>query len=227
MKKFIKKVYWILKSFQNRLQHKKYVEVNARKHLLKAHEALDLMIKMLPKHAIVLDIGAGKDLLHTTVMEQKGLHVETCDFFDNATHKGFYEDIKFEEKYDGIWLAHVLEHILDVDRFLKKINNDAKEGGIVAITVPPLKHDIVGGHVNLFNGGLLLYRMVLAGFDCSDAKVKRYGYNISVIVRVKKIKNLPPLNYDNGDIEILKDYFPLKAVQGFDGDIKSLNWSAE
>ena len=90
-------------------------------------------------------------------------------------------------------------------------------------SVPPLKHQIVGGHVSLWNAGLLLYRLILAGFDCSNAAVKSYGYNISVVVRRRNIQ-LPKLIRDSGDIAQLSAYFPKPVNHGFDGRIDELNW---
>ena len=106
---------------------------------------------------------------------------------------------------------------------MKKCFDDIDEGGIFAVTVPPLKHEIVGGHVTLWNAGLLLYQLILAGFDCSSASVKTYGYNISVIVR-KKAATLPRLRMDFGDIEALSHYFPFPVANGFDGRILEVNW---
>ena len=108
--------------------------------------------------------------------------------------------------------------------FLKKIFNDLKEGGILAITVPPLKHEIVGGHVTLWNAGLLLYQLVLAGFNCKEVSVKSYGYNISVVLKKQSILNYPELSYDKGDIEKLHAFFPKGFYEPFNGDVRILNW---
>lgn len=102
---------------------------------------------------------------------------------------------------------------------------------MLAITVPPLKNTIVGGHVSIWNAGLILYRLILAGFDCSEASVYRYGYNISVIVRKKTIHVLDKITYDKGDIRRLSPYWP-KGIKmrhkefddSFYGWIKKLNW---
>ena len=80
-----------------------------------------------------------------------------------------------------------------------------------------------GGHLSLWNAGLLLYNLILAGFDCRSAAVKTYDYNVSVIVR-KKAAPLPELTYDFGDIEKLSQFFPFEAKHGFDGNIESINW---
>ena len=89
--------------------------------------------------------------------------------------------------------------------------------------MPPMKDAIVGGHVSLWNAGMLIYRLVLAGFDCRQAAVKTYGYNISVVVR-KRVAHLPELAMDAGDIERLAQFFPMPVAQDFDGRISQLNW---
>ena len=60
-------------------------------------------------------------------------------------------------------------------------------------------------------------------FNCKDASVKSYGYNISVIVKKKKAK-LPNLKFDNGDIRDLAEFFPFNATEGFNGQIQEWNW---
>jgi hypothetical protein len=174
----------------------------------------------------ILDIGAGRYESHANVIRKQGLNVETVDFFPVNTYRGDYNSIEFNKKFDGIWCSHVLEHQLNVGIFLNKIRKDVNSGGVVAITVPPWKNMIVGGHVTLWNAGLLLYNMVVAGFDCSHAMVKTYGYNISVIVRKKEYKQ-PKLTYDTADLKkLLKPYFPMKYYgRGFDGRIRELNWN--
>jgi len=175
----------------------------------------------------ILDIGAGKTEPHAEYMRHAGLIVETNDFFPVSTYQADYNQLHFPVPFDAIWCAHVLEHQPNTNAFLKKVYQDVKEGGLVAITVPPLKPQIVGGHVSLWNPGLLLYNMVLAGFNCSNAMIKTYGYNISVIVR-KNSFTMPKLVYDTPDMQSLKPYFPNGIIKnwkkGFNGNIKELNW---
>lgn len=136
---------------------------------------------------------------------------------------GDFNNVATDKLYDCIWCSHVLEHQLNPNFFLTKIFHTLKDGGVLAVTVPPAKHEIVGGHVTLWNAGLLLYNLILAGFDCKDAAVKSYGYNISVIVN-KRTAILPELNYDAGDINALNEFFPLGVYEGFDGNIQEINW---
>ena len=170
----------------------------------------------------VLDIGCGKGL-HSKIFKLVDKDVTGVDICEGDHIKGDYMDTAFDTQFDLIWLCHVLEHQNNIGNFLSKIFNDLKDGGILAITVPPLKHSIVGGHVCLWNAGLLLYNLILAGFDCSEARIKQYDYNISIIVEKKKAK-LPALLHDHGDINRLSCYFPNGLKERFDGNITELNW---
>jgi len=179
----------------------------------------------------VLDVGAGK-LEATSAFVHAGKTVDVCDFedsyylqksdFDMSKIRnkiiGDINELEIPEKYDAIWAAHVLEHQLNPNAFLKKLNSLLKEGGNLAVIVPPRKPFIVGGHVSLWNGGLLLYHLILAGFDCSEAQLLQYDYNIGVVVQ-KKSFEMPKLNFDLGDINLLKRYFPVDVCEGFNGDI--------
>lgn len=202
-----------------------------RREMFFSGEALDLVIRKYSPHR-VLDVGCG-NCQHTEEFLFAGSYVwgndiktprETSENFTPVI--GDFNTYEFgQQKFDCVWASHVLEHQLNVNAFLKKCFNLLDEGGILAITVPPAKPNIVGGHVTVWNAGLLLYNLVLAGFDCSEAHVKKYGYNISVVVK-KKERGAVLLKYDRGDIEALSQYFPqdLKVQENFNGDIQEINW---
>lgn len=177
---------------------------------------------------------------HAGIFAKAGKKVSACDYGRSVNFKvdrfenviiGDFNELEFPEQYDCVWCSMVLEHQVNVQMFLEKVHSVLKEGGVLAVTVPPLKNTIVGGHVSLWNAGLLLYRLVLAGFDCRDAAVRTYGYNISVIVKKKTIKVLDKITYDSGDLKILRKYFPEKIKWKkagrdvpFYGKIRKLNW---
>lgn len=127
-----------------------------------------------------------------------------------------FMDLETDETHDLVWCSHVLEHQPNANAFLKKALSLVTPGGWLAVTVPPLKHKIVGGHVSLWNAGLLLYQLIMAGNDCSDAVIMNYGYNISVLVRRRDVE-LPELDYDSGDINRLAPFFPPDCAERFDG----------
>jgi SAM-dependent methyltransferase len=203
----------------------------------------EAIYKMLQDYSFqsVLDIGCG-DGHHSSIFKANGKDVTSLDYGDSPYFHlneekgeciiGDFMGYDFDTKqYDAIWCSHVLEHQLNANLFLKKIHRILKEDGVLAITVPPLKHEIVGGHLSLWNTGLLLYELVLAGFDCSNAIAKKYGYNISVILEKKTIEVLPELVFDAGDIRTIRKYLPqgINFIEKrldvtFDGDIENIGW---
>lgn len=194
---------------------------------LKSSSALKYFISLCKQNNInrILDIGAGSQV-HTKSMRKEGLNVETNDILPSMDHYCLYQDLIDFQGFDGIWASHVLEHQINPGIFLAQIHNDLHENGILAITVPPRKDEIVGGHVTLWNAGILLYNLILAGFNCKNASVLTYGYNISVILKKESI-TLPDLKYGSGDIETLAEFFPkgLKVKQNFNGNIVKHNWN--
>lgn len=187
----------------------------------------------------VLDVGSGEGH-QAAVLLRHGKTVTALDYGESPYFKardpnistviGDFNAMDFPQSFDCVWASHVLEHQLNPHNFLTKIHSVTKEGGIVAITVPPLKHQIVGGHLSLWNGGLLLYHLVLAGFDCKNASILQYGYNISVILRKESIK-FPNVVFDMGDIRTIRPYLPAGLPfesntndDPFNGNILRLNW---
>lgn len=204
--------------------------------------------KLLAEYSFhtVLDVGAGAQH-HARAFARHGKAVTAVDFGSSVYHRqkpagqggeiveilGDFNQLTFDSTFDCVWASHVLEHQLDVHRFLCKLVGLVREDGLLAVTVPPLKHEIVGGHVSLWNAGLLLYRLVLAGCDCSEARVLAYGYNISVIVRKRTIPDLHALGLeqDAGDIRKLRAFFPPGIAfhsneldDPFDGNLSRINW---
>ena len=222
-------------------------KINKDGEYISGHIALEYVCNNIlkkDKKYKILDIGASLSEPATNIFRSCGYNVDTCDFYPKATFKGNYNELDIKEKYDVIWCSHTLEHQINVNFFLKKINSNLKEGGYLVVTVPPLKHVICGGHVTLWNAGLLIYNLILANFDCLDVMIKSYSANmnstknqanISAIVKKKYIE-LPTLCYDSHDLKggknSLDRFFPKELqhaginnrVHRFNGDIKELNW---
>lgn len=183
----------------------------------------------------VLDVGAGGGQ-HTLAFLDAGKKVTAVDIGKSIYFKGFesHPNLTFVEglfkgmlgEFDCVWACHVLEHQPNPGNFLKDLKRSVKPGGILAITVPPAKPQIVGGHLTIWNAGLLLYNLVFAGFNCRQARIKRYGYNISVVLKYDPIPEnaFSALTMDNGDIRKLREFFPAGLEEGFNGEIEELNW---
>ena len=200
-------------------------------------EKLAVLCSSIPKVNKILDVGGG-NLLAASYFSELGYDVDVSDFgtspyiSDEALetsgishfYDGDFNTQVFSKKYDLVWASHVLEHQENVKIFLDKITAVVKDCGYLAIAVPPRKPFIVSGHVNLFNPGLLIYRLVLSGIDCSAAKVFQYDGNICVLLRYESV-TLPQLTYDIGDIENLSHLFPFLPTDGFNGDFTHVNLS--
>lgn len=176
--------------------------------------------------ASVLDVGAGAGR-HARVFQRFGKQVTKLDFGLSiyATQSvrdgicslvGDINRLELDERFDCVWASHVLEHQPDANHFLRRLVGWCRPGGVLAISVPPAKFDLVGGHVSLWTPGHLLYNLVLAGVDCAEARLLHYGYNITAFVRNRPAA-LPELHYDNGDITRLKPFLPPQFHEGVDG----------
>lgn len=204
----------------------KYLSVNEFKHYEHLGLSHILMYKVLKNCDFnsVLDIGSGTGK-HANEFEKNGKSVTRFDFGKSRAFTpsssvviGDFVTHKFETKFDLVWASHVLEHTPHTHEFLLQIMNVVKDGGFVAITVPPAKPQLVGGHVTLWTPALLIYRLVLAGFDCSDAEIYIYGYNISVLVRAKRTDiKLDELGWDLNDVTKLQKWFPPRMKNSIDG----------
>ncbi len=184
----------------------------------------DAMEKLVADYQFdtILDIGCGHGR-QTRFLRERGRTVTALNIGHHPEFEpdilGDYMEVEFEP-FDAIWCCHVLEHVRNFGSFIDKLFRDLKDDGVLAITVPPGKHNIVSGHVTLWTPGLLLYNLVLSGFDCREAAVKVYGGNISVIV-CKRSTSVARTQFL---IERLEKFFPFPVYQGFDGRVAQCNW---
>lgn len=167
----------------------------------------------------ILDIGSGGGG-HSKLFREYGKRVTPIDI---RTTGQDYMDLEVN-KHDCAWCCHVLEHQPNVNLFLKKISNDVVNNGLIAITVPPMKDTIVGGHISVWNAGLLIYNLVMAGINCKQCQIKTYGYNISVIVRNNRFELPDNLYCDKNELDVLKDYLPDCIKSQESGVIGSYDW---
>lgn len=171
----------------------------------------------------VLDIGSGSGA-HARLFRKSGKKVTQIDFGESIYFQecpeqsdvivGDFNTLSIKEQYDCVWACHVYEHQENAQAFLRKIVDCTKDNGIIAITIPPPRNRLVGGHINLSTISVLIYRLILCGLDCHSAEIFRIGYNRTVILR-KKTCSLPGnLSYDFGDVSKLAEFFPKHMKEG-------------
>lgn len=192
--------------------------------------AFDKVLQVTFSGEKLIDIGGGSGR-HSLAFSDKGYKVTYNDIYDPKIKGvevvvGDFMQTPFYG-YDIAYISHVLEHQLNVNAFLKKVSETVKPKGLIAIIVPPLKTQIVSGHFTLWNAGLVLYNLVMAGIDCRVVSLLQSGYNISVLVRNNKIELPDDLKYDFGDLDRLSKYLPKELHwegDSFNGDLRDLNW---
>jgi SAM-dependent methyltransferase len=197
------------------------------------HKILEKIVDKI-KFNTVLDVGAG-ECLQSNYLKKYKKKVYTCDFKNidgahcNSNIKynflGNFLNIDFkEQKFDFVLASHILEHQHNPGLFIEKIKSVTATNGYVCIIVPIRKPFITGGHLSIWNPGLLMYNLVMAGIDCSESYIQQLDYDICVITKNKQfdLKNIK-LTYDRGDIDLLAQYFPFSVKEPFNGDIMYYN----
>lgn len=183
--------------------------------------AMQLFLKSLSPGDAVLIVGASE--AERNQLLEAG-HNPTC--FDYYTDGMRWEYLpRTPDQYHAIYCAHTLEHVRNVGIMLDSMHIELREGGLLCIVVPPAKPNIVGGHLTIWNAGLLLYNLIRAHFDCAQAAVRSYDYNVAVLVRkVTARYRERELLEDNGDLATLAPFFPVSMPQDTDGQIDEHAW---
>lgn len=110
---------------------------------LNMEEALGRFLALLPENAEVLDLGCGTGR-DTVYLEDAGCYVTPMDgseqmcrlaeiYTDKEVLHMTFEEMEFEEVFDGIWACASLLHVegKDMDRIMKKVVNALKPDGVL------------------------------------------------------------------------------------------------
>ncbi|RPI39743.1 MAG: class I SAM-dependent methyltransferase [Betaproteobacteria bacterium] len=175
----------------------------------------------------VLDIGSGAGE-HARFLRHFGKQVFAVDRVAGADYVGDFNTLVLDRQFDVVWCSHVLEHQRNVGAFLEKIFAALKDDGILALTVPCHPRErLIAGHLTVWNAGLLCYNLVLAGFDCSEAKLLQ-TFELGLIVRKRKAGRAELGHYDPGlagdELDRLGRFFPFPVSQGCNAEVYEANW---
>ncbi|MBT3332746.1 MAG: methyltransferase domain-containing protein [Rhodospirillaceae bacterium] len=132
----------------------------------------------------LLEVGCGDgaflDKFSSAGIEVTGIE-PSKPFRDAAQARGHYvldmylgpDSLPPGAPYDAVVTRQVLEHIFDVDGFLRGLNNCLTPGGVLLVEVPNLAlamsqsrfYDFFPDHVNYFNAATLSAALFAYGFD--------------------------------------------------------------
>ncbi len=173
----------------------------------------------------VLDVGSGGGE-HTRFLRFFGKDARSIDLHEDADYQGDFATYEFPKKFDAIFCSHVLEHQRNVGHFVEKLYDSLADDGILAISVPC--HDrqhLLGGHITNWNSGLLVYNLVLGGFDCRQASIYQH-LDVNLVVRKKPARGLDVRSSAAWTPVVdLQEFFPFPICEGGNAEVESVNWN--
>jgi SAM-dependent methyltransferase len=202
---------------------------NLERHEFRLDWGLHTMLRLISSYDFetVLDVGSGPGE-HARFLRHFGKQVYAVDESSSADYVGDFNQLDLGRQFDVVWCSHVLEHQRNVGIFLEKVYAALKDDGILAITVPihPRQY-LFAGHVTTWNAGLLCYNLVLAGFDCSEARLLQ-TFELGLIARKKKAGPIEIGHHDPArmadQLDRLARFFPFPVKQGSDAEVLDVNW---
>ena len=92
--------------------------------------------------------------------------------------------------------------------------------GQLVVICPFYANSVGSGNTNsLWNAGYLIYNLILAGFDCKQARISTFKNEIQIYLK-KNDRNVPKTI----SLDSLVDFFPFDVYQHFNGNIQEVNW---
>ena len=199
---------------------------------MRAVRLLERAIEETPEK--VLDVGVGKGR-HAFSFIANGSMVAGLDVnlppLDDPRYEHIHGSLELWEpagrEFDMIWCSHTLEHLPNVQAALIKLRSVLKDGGTLAIAVPTDRQNRLHvGHLSLWTPAHLVYNLVCAGWDCSEAIWYTEYCTIGLIV-----KKTDDINYEGrtgmpSEVTWLNQYTPV-PVRHMDGAWWENNWPEE
>jgi SAM-dependent methyltransferase len=135
----------------------------------------------------VLEIGCGSGALRRQIEDRTNWSIDGCDLNavgleQASSQRGrtllydiFDRREELRERYDGVVLFDVLEHIRDTRPFLEALLFHAKPGGLVFVNVPAFQclftdYDRIAGHYRRYDKALLAREFEPVGCTCLDLR---------------------------------------------------------
>jgi 2-polyprenyl-3-methyl-5-hydroxy-6-metoxy-1,4-benzoquinol methylase len=140
---------------------------------------------------------AGQEGYETSGIEPSQYLVEEAErLYGLKLFQGTIENFKTETKYSVITMLDILEHLVEPDRFLDKIDSLLEKNGILVIVTPDINslaartagkywwHYRVA-HINFFNLKSITYLLEKHSYEI--VLKKKYAWNFSLFYLVTRI----------------------------------------
>lgn len=186
--------------------------------------------KFFLKSKKIIEIGCGSgamlDIINQAGMRAYGLEyskksVAIGKLSKRKIFQGYLNDLDYLEQspYDGFVCFNFLEHIPDINKFVKKISDNIKDKSVGIITVPNLDYliktksfyEFVADHLSYFTKNTIKYLFEKNNFKIVECKLINNNNDIFLIV--KKVKTpLKPKKYKNKILNFNDDYKEVKKL---------------
>lgn len=191
---------------------------------MRAKDRFDYLLANF-EFATVVDWGCGRPPSHRELFMRAGK-----SWYGVALHIEFGDPPNYPA--DCLWSCHSFEHVLNPhDVMLEWRDKYLKPGGLLCVTVPGYEPLLKAGHINSWHAQQLLYRLVLAGFDCREARIKTatdsHGRDDITIICRKPLEPIvlpDKLEMDMGDLERLRHLFPKGLGEACGNGEITWNW---
>lgn len=193
----------------------------------------DFLEKYVNKESVLLEAGAGNGRFELALKQHGYLYVTGTDPSERSVRRlqeagirayvaSIYSDVPSREceKYDGIFLFEVAEHLLIPERGIANIGKMLKKNGVFVVSVPD--YSVIGEdrtsipnyfnleHINYFSETTLDYLMALHGLERIDQK--RYGVDLIHVYRKMETAGKP--GKDTVTEAAVRSYFEYQQERG-------------
>jgi len=184
----------------------------------------------------VLDLGVGGGT-HAKALIGIGASVTGVDVRDAPHEHERYTHIQSPietlereddaELFDMVWCCHTLEHMPNVQFALRQMFDFLKDDGWLFLGVPSCPQDRLHiGHLTLWTPALLVYNLICAGWDCSDAQWYTCNQTIGLCVQKKAIEDMSWRTGLPNEVNDVNKYSPIRMLHEY-GTWWDNNWPVE
>jgi len=195
---------------------------------------LEYALEKEPK--TVLDLGVGNGV-HAKAFIGRGAHVTGVDVRQAPHEHERYTHVEMPielmdmeddfEPYDMVFCSHTLEHLPNVQLALVSMSNYLKDDGWLCLAVPSGPQDRLHiGHLTLWTPALLVYNLICAGWDCSDAEWYTSNQTIGLIMQKKRIEDMTWRTGLPNEVNSVNEFTPVRLLHEH-GAWWANNWPVE